>query len=373
MYLVWSRHHLQGMSVEDLIVKIIELVGLGGEPVDYCLVNTSNAGMYVHTQAREHARTHTHKQTISMKIPTSLLILTHIHIHTHTGELRLDTNDIPCYIDCKLRLEDAPSLESPQLIIVPIHYGDLKDTDLESITLFADSTTRVGYVMCTHKIIHICTHTHTHTHSELLSGAIARLGAEVMSLCPQMKDRDDEDEIQQHFCFILADHSEDENTFNRMRVLEMDELALSVLSQPLSSGCLMVHTKDQTHRLQSEEESGTVPIQDHVTSEKHHVNSTDDHMTFVQDHMVSTDDHVTSVQHNVIYTEGESSKSPWSTPRHFATASMQKAEVQPVADLFHFSDTYSQCLDIVDAFADPPPVENDIKMDPPPSPSKSIP
>lgn len=40
--------------------------------------------------------------------------------------------------------------------------------------------------------------------SELLAGALARLGKEVYSLSPDITDREDEDELNKHFNLILA-------------------------------------------------------------------------------------------------------------------------------------------------------------------------
>ena len=60
-----------------------------------------------------------------------------------------------------------------------------------------------------------------------MSGAIARLGSDVLQLCPEMKDRDDEGEIQKHVCFVLG---EEVSVLQRIKVLEPSEIVIQFLT-----------------------------------------------------------------------------------------------------------------------------------------------
>lgn len=82
-----------------------------------------------------------------------------------------------------------------------------------------------------------------------------RLGEDVLELCPEMKDREDEEEIQQHFCFVLADEMERDGiiSYHTKRVLELGDLILPLFSSACSTTCLMLHVAKQDHGVMVED------------------------------------------------------------------------------------------------------------------------
>ena len=65
-----------------------------------------------------------------------------------------------------------------------------------------------------------------------------------------MKDREDEEEIQQNFCFVLAEEMERDRiiSYHAKRLLDLDEHVLPLFSAAESSAnCLMLHTTEQDH------------------------------------------------------------------------------------------------------------------------------
>ncbi len=98
----------------------------------------------------------------------------------------------------------------------------------------------------------------TTTCRELLSGAVNRLGEDILELCPAMKDREDEEEIQQNFCFVLAQELERDGiiSYHAKRLLNLGECILPLFSAPDSAAnCLMLHTAQQEHGVMEEERS----------------------------------------------------------------------------------------------------------------------
>ena len=85
--------------------------------------------------------------------------------------------------------------------------------------------------------------------SELLSGAVNRLGEDIHELCPALKDREDEEEIQKHFCFVLADELERDGiiSYHARQLLDLNDLVLPMFTSPNSTACLMLHTVEQEH------------------------------------------------------------------------------------------------------------------------------
>ena len=86
-------------------------------------------------------------------------------------------------------------------------------------------------------------------------GAVNRLGEDVLELCPAMKDREDEEEIQMNFCFVLADELERDGiiSYHAKRLLDLNDLVLPFFSSPNSTACLMLHLVGQNHGLKEEE------------------------------------------------------------------------------------------------------------------------
>ena len=84
---------------------------------------------------------------------------------------------------------------------------------------------------------------------ELLSGAVNRLGEDVLEVCPAMKDREDEDEIQQNFCFVLADELERDGiiSYHAKRLLNLNDYILPLFSTSNSTACLMLRMMGQEH------------------------------------------------------------------------------------------------------------------------------
>ena len=70
-----------------------------------------------------------------------------------------------------------------------------------------------------------------------------------------MKDREDEEEIQQHFCFVLADEMEGDGiiSYHTKRVLELGDLILPLFSSACSTTCLMLHVAKQDHGVMVED------------------------------------------------------------------------------------------------------------------------
>ena len=67
-----------------------------------------------------------------------------------------------------------------------------------------------------------------------------------------MKDRDNEDEVLKHFCFVLAVKEGKEGVMRRIKVLEPSEIVIQFFSQAYTSAYLLVHTVKQNHKLQGE-------------------------------------------------------------------------------------------------------------------------
>ena len=82
------------------------------------------------------------------------------------------------------------------------------------------------------------------SYRELLSGTVARLGSDAESLCPELSDREDEEEIQRLFCFILADQSPEGNLLRRDS-LRTEDFVLPHFCDP--GHVLLLHTQSQPH------------------------------------------------------------------------------------------------------------------------------
>ena len=67
-----------------------------------------------------------------------------------------------------------------------------------------------------------------------------------------MKDRDNEDEVLEHFCFVLAVKEGREGAMRRIKVLEPSEIVIQFFSQAYTPAYLLVHTVKQDHKLQGE-------------------------------------------------------------------------------------------------------------------------
>ena len=82
-----------------------------------------------------------------------------------------------------------------------------------------------------------------------------RLGDDILELCPAMKDREDEEEIQQNFCFVLAEELEKDGiiSYHAKRLLSLDEYVLPLFSAADSTACLMLHTVGQEHGVKVKE------------------------------------------------------------------------------------------------------------------------
>lgn len=80
-----------------------------------------------------------------------------------------------------------------------------------------------------------------------MSGTVARLGTDVESICPELSDREDENEIQRLFCFILADQSR-EGDLLRRDVLGTEDFVLPLFCDP--GRILLLHTQAQPHHTQ---------------------------------------------------------------------------------------------------------------------------
>ena len=82
-----------------------------------------------------------------------------------------------------------------------------------------------------------------------------RLGDDILELCPTMKDREDEEEIQQNFCFVLAEELEKDGiiSYHAKRLLSLDEYVLPLFSAADSTACLMLHTVRQEHGVKVKE------------------------------------------------------------------------------------------------------------------------
>ena len=74
----------------------------------------------------------------------------------------------------------------------------------------------------------------------------------MLHLYPEMKDRDNEDEVLEHFCFVLAVKEGREGALRRIKVLEPSEIVIQFFSQAYPSACLLIHTVKQNHKLQGE-------------------------------------------------------------------------------------------------------------------------
>lgn len=85
---------------------------------------------------------------------------------------------------------------------------------------------------------------------DLLSASVARLGSDLEKLYPHLKDCEDEEMIQDHFCMVLA--SSKDNILTRFGVLKSDAAVLEVFSSSDSHFRLLLHTNQQYHKLNTE-------------------------------------------------------------------------------------------------------------------------
>ena len=78
--------------------------------------------------------------------------------------------------------------------------------------------------------------------SELLASSLSRLGSEVSTLCPQISDREDENELARYFHFVLAKESPN-GTLVHVRPLNSDEKLLHMFKTQGSGYCLLLSLK----------------------------------------------------------------------------------------------------------------------------------
>lgn len=83
------------------------------------------------------------------------------------------------------------------------------------------------------------------SHRELLAGSLARLGSDINALCPQLKDREDEDELAKHFHFVLATESPD-GTMAHIRPLDNADKLVHFFKCQESTNCLLLSLKSET-------------------------------------------------------------------------------------------------------------------------------
>ena len=75
-----------------------------------------------------------------------------------------------------------------------------------------------------------------------------------------MKDREDEEEIQQNFCFVLAEELEKDGiiSYHAKRLLLQNEFVLPLFSARDSTACLMVHLVRQEHGVKETDDNTEV-------------------------------------------------------------------------------------------------------------------
>ena len=78
---------------------------------------------------------------------------------------------------------------------------------------------------------------------EILTAALARLGKDITKVCPQINDRDDEDEILQYFQLTLAKESENGH-LEKLSALENNALLYRYFQFREKHLCLLVSVKD---------------------------------------------------------------------------------------------------------------------------------
>lgn len=79
--------------------------------------------------------------------------------------------------------------------------------------------------------------------SELLAGALARLGQEVYSLCPEVTDREDEEQLNRHFHVVLARGKEGQ--FKRLRELGPSDHVFQYFMGQAGGNSLLVALKNK--------------------------------------------------------------------------------------------------------------------------------
>lgn len=136
-----------------------------------------------------------------------------------------DDLDVPVCNGIKHRLDSddiTENTDGSKLVVVPVYYSDLPGIEVESTSLFADPST---------------------TAMEMLAGALARLGRDITKVCPQINDRDDEDEILQYFQLTLAKESENGH-LEKLSTLENNTLLYRYFQFREKHLCLLVSVKD---------------------------------------------------------------------------------------------------------------------------------
>ena len=82
------------------------------------------------------------------------------------------------------------------------------------------------------------------SHSELLASSLSRLGSDVNTLCPQISDREDENELAKHFNFVLAKQSL-MGTLLHIRPVDNDEKLQGLFRNQGSGYCLLLALKSE--------------------------------------------------------------------------------------------------------------------------------
>ena len=168
---------------------------------------------------------------------------------------------------------------------------------------------------------------------ELLSGTVARLGSDAESLCPELSDREDEEEIQRLFCFILADQSPEGNLLRR-DTLQTEDFVLPLFCDP--GHILLLHTQSQPHH-----DPGHILLL-HTQSQPHydgeraatggHGSTNIDCATITTDshgyENMSTDVSITSIN-NSIAMETALNTPPTSNPDHMVDRSVTSTDSAP--------------------------------------------
>ena len=91
-------------------------------------------------------------------------------------------------------------------------------------------------------LLDFCNYGFSSSPSDLLFSSVAMLGDDVTTICPQLSDRKDEDEILQHFYFVLADQSAEGIQLHR-DTLNNEALILPLFREP--GRCLVLKVKSQ--------------------------------------------------------------------------------------------------------------------------------
>ena len=92
-------------------------------------------------------------------------------------------------------------------------------------------------------LLDFCNYGFSSSPSDLLLGSVgSMLGDDVTTICPQLSDRKDEDEILQHFYFVLADQSAEGIQLHR-DTLNNEALILPLFREP--GRCLVLKVKSQ--------------------------------------------------------------------------------------------------------------------------------